>query len=63
MSKTERQEREEKIWNEYIQPLINEYGLTHLKYKCMDWDPKWMDGNEKNFGTGAWSGERFEEDE
>jgi hypothetical protein len=42
MSKSERQKREKKIWDEHIQPLIEEYGLDHFKYVYMEWDPKWM---------------------
>jgi len=40
--KEKRCEIERKIWNKYIQPLIDKCDLDH-KYECMEWNPNWIE--------------------
>jgi len=44
----ERYVRENETWNKYLKPLIDKYGPHYLKYKYMEWDPNWVDPNNKD---------------
>jgi DNA-binding NtrC family response regulator len=54
----ERYVRENEIWNNYLQPLIDRHGPRYLKYKYMEWNPGWIDPDSKdmdeNIITSAW---------